>query len=158
MYSTRRLLRKGQGLVEYALILVLVAIIVIVILSSMGGGIQKIFCTVAFKLGTAASALDKACPAPRVSLLVQSSISGAFRLRAVVADNKGISGSNIPKVEFYDNGTLINTENNDPYCFHSGDSTPCDSHSITSGAHTIRAVAYDADGNTGEDSITISVP
>jgi pilus assembly protein Flp/PilA len=34
---------EGQGLVEYALILVLVAIVVIITLSLIGGGIANIF-------------------------------------------------------------------------------------------------------------------
>ena len=37
---------KGQGLVEYALILVLVAIVVIVILAIMGPAIGNIFSTI----------------------------------------------------------------------------------------------------------------
>jgi pilus assembly protein Flp/PilA len=34
---------KGQGLVEYALILVLIAIVVIVALSALGGSVGNIF-------------------------------------------------------------------------------------------------------------------
>lgn len=37
---------KGQGLVEYALILVLVAIVVIGVLSAIGGGIEEVFQTI----------------------------------------------------------------------------------------------------------------
>jgi pilus assembly protein Flp/PilA len=39
----RKLQRKGQGLVEYALILVLVAIVIIVILSVLGPAIGNVF-------------------------------------------------------------------------------------------------------------------
>jgi pilus assembly protein Flp/PilA len=39
----RQLQRKGQGLVEYALILVLVAIVIIVILSVLGPAIGNVF-------------------------------------------------------------------------------------------------------------------
>ena len=38
--------KKGQGLVEYALILVLIAIVVIVILSFLGGQVNNTFSTV----------------------------------------------------------------------------------------------------------------
>lgn len=38
-----RLNRDGQGLVEYALILVLVAVVVIVILTALGPSISEIF-------------------------------------------------------------------------------------------------------------------
>jgi pilus assembly protein Flp/PilA len=34
---------KGQGLVEYALILVLIAIVVIVVLGLLGGKVQEVF-------------------------------------------------------------------------------------------------------------------
>jgi len=39
----KKLQRKGQGLVEYALILVLVAIVIIVILSVLGPAIGNVF-------------------------------------------------------------------------------------------------------------------
>lgn len=39
--STRR--QEGQGMVEYALILVLVSIVVILILTLLGGTIQNVF-------------------------------------------------------------------------------------------------------------------
>lgn len=49
----RRLSRQeGQGMVEYALILVLVSIVVIVILITMGGQIQNVFSNVVAGLGT----------------------------------------------------------------------------------------------------------
>jgi pilus assembly protein Flp/PilA len=41
---------KGQGLVEYALILVLVAVVVIVILAVMGPAIGKVFSDIVYKL------------------------------------------------------------------------------------------------------------
>jgi pilus assembly protein Flp/PilA len=43
-------LQKGQGLVEYALILVLIAIVVIVILGILGGQVNTIFSTIASAL------------------------------------------------------------------------------------------------------------
>ena len=42
--------KKGQGLVEYALILVLVAIIVIVILTLLGGKVNTVFSNIASAL------------------------------------------------------------------------------------------------------------
>ena len=41
---------EGQGLVEYALILVLVAVVVIVMLTLVGGSITNIFGTIANEL------------------------------------------------------------------------------------------------------------
>jgi len=43
---------KGQGLVEYALILVLVAVVVIAILTILGPQIGDVFSTVSNSLGT----------------------------------------------------------------------------------------------------------
>ena len=42
---------EGQGLVEYALILVLIAIVVIVILTTLGGVINDVFGSVVEGLG-----------------------------------------------------------------------------------------------------------
>ena len=44
--------QAGQGMVEYALILVLVSIVVIVILLTMGGQIQNVFSNVVSALNT----------------------------------------------------------------------------------------------------------
>jgi pilus assembly protein Flp/PilA len=44
--------QEGQGMVEYALILVLVSIVVIVILLTMGGQIKNVFSNVVVGLGT----------------------------------------------------------------------------------------------------------
>jgi pilus assembly protein Flp/PilA len=44
--------QKGQGMVEYALILVLVSIVVIVILLTMGGQIANVFSNVVAALNT----------------------------------------------------------------------------------------------------------
>ncbi len=43
---------EGQGVVEYALILVLIAIVVIVILTLLGGIIQNVFSSIASGLGS----------------------------------------------------------------------------------------------------------
>jgi pilus assembly protein Flp/PilA len=43
--------QEGQGMVEYALILVLVSIVVIVILLTMGGQIKNVFSNVVVALG-----------------------------------------------------------------------------------------------------------
>ena len=43
--------KKGQGLVEYALILVLIAIVVILILTFLGGKVNQTFSTIGSGLG-----------------------------------------------------------------------------------------------------------
>jgi pilus assembly protein Flp/PilA len=54
MWRLRGLLTKqeGQGMVEYALILVLVSIVVIVILLTMGGQIKNVFSNVVSALNS----------------------------------------------------------------------------------------------------------
>ncbi len=42
---------EGQGLVEYALILVLIAIVVIVILTTLGGTVRTVFSNIVSGLG-----------------------------------------------------------------------------------------------------------
>mgnify|MGYP006312054425 CR=1 FL=1 len=42
---------EGQGLVEYALILVLIAIVVIAILTTLGGQVQSVFSQIVSGLG-----------------------------------------------------------------------------------------------------------
>lgn len=51
MRSWLRRPQSGQGMVEYALILVLVSIVVIVILLTMGNQIQNVFSNVVAALG-----------------------------------------------------------------------------------------------------------
>jgi pilus assembly protein Flp/PilA len=42
---------EGQGLVEYALILVLIAVVVIVLLTALGGQVQSTFSTIVSGMG-----------------------------------------------------------------------------------------------------------
>ncbi len=51
--SFLRLLRsdKGQGMVEYALILVLIAVVVIVVLIVLGNQVQNVFCNISGAMG-----------------------------------------------------------------------------------------------------------
>ena len=44
---------KGQGLVEYALILVLIAVVVIVVLTLLGGQIRNVFSKLTSQLAVA---------------------------------------------------------------------------------------------------------
>jgi pilus assembly protein Flp/PilA len=43
--------QRGQGMVEYALILVLIAVVVIAVLIVLGNQVQNVFCNVAGALG-----------------------------------------------------------------------------------------------------------
>ena len=42
---------KGQGMVEYALILVLIAVVVIAVLIILGNQVQNVFCNISGGLG-----------------------------------------------------------------------------------------------------------
>jgi pilus assembly protein Flp/PilA len=42
--------QKGQGMVEYALILVLIAVVVIVVLTTLGGQVSNTFSTISSAL------------------------------------------------------------------------------------------------------------
>ena len=42
---------RGQGMVEYALILVLIAVVVIVLLIVLGNQVQNVFCNISGALG-----------------------------------------------------------------------------------------------------------
>ena len=42
---------RGQGMVEYALILVLIAVVVIIVLIVLGNQVQNVFCNVSGGLG-----------------------------------------------------------------------------------------------------------
>jgi pilus assembly protein Flp/PilA len=43
--------QQGQGMVEYALILVLIAVVVIAVLIVLGNQVQNVFCNVAGAIG-----------------------------------------------------------------------------------------------------------
>jgi Flp pilus assembly pilin Flp len=56
----RQDLQTGQGLVEYALVLVMVALVVIAVLTVLGPQVGNVFCNVTGSLGSGPSA---SCPA-----------------------------------------------------------------------------------------------
>lgn len=45
------LTERGQGMIEYALILVLIAVIVIAVLMVLGNQVQNVFCNIAGAMG-----------------------------------------------------------------------------------------------------------
>jgi Flp pilus assembly pilin Flp len=53
IYSARRVSRRGQTLVEYALILAFIAVVAIAVLVSLGGTVKKTFASVNTQLATA---------------------------------------------------------------------------------------------------------
>ncbi len=148
----------GQGLVEYALILVLVAVVVIAAVVLLGDQLQIVFCNIVVALDAdAASAL---CHSPRCSLAGVSSgevVSGGIIVEALVSDPDG--DSTINRVEFYVDSAPVRTEFHYKYCLGGTDdcSHPFDTTGLSNGLHVISATVYDDDGNTGECSIRINV-
>lgn len=73
-------------------------------------------------------------------------VSGMVSLTATASDSVGVT-----KVEFYDNSSLLSTDTSSPY------SASWNSAAGTNGQHLITARAYDAAGNIGSDSSTVTV-
>ena len=167
MLIARFKLAKGQGLVEYALILVLVAVVVIIILAVTGKQIAVTMCDVALNIGAKAPDSIEACRAPRVSIIGLAggqSVGGAIAVEATVRNNPGPQTTNM-EVKFYIDGSLISTENASKYCLGGGNSscaapggTPYNTSGLTNGSHVFRVVATDSVSNlSGETSFTFIV-
>jgi pilus assembly protein Flp/PilA len=148
----------GQGLVEYALILVLVAIVAIAILTILGDQIQTVFCSIIVSLG--GDLAGSACASPVVHCVVESVASGQVVMQAVVTDPDGTSDpeDTIDHVEFLEDGASVRNEFQVEYCLGGGDDCSSQPHNTSSGTHTFSAVATDIDGNTGQCSVTVNVP
>jgi len=151
-----RLWEGGQGLVEYALILVLVAVAAIVILAVLGRQIQNVFCDALLSLGRNAPQVAL-CDAPRVTCGVSSGavIHNPVSMEIFVTDDDGLEG-NITVETYLDAETTPRIEYHYKYCFPTGDG-PCGSMNLSHGSHTIRAIARDREGNTGECTTTFTV-
>lgn len=70
-------------------------------------------------------------------------LPGAVTITAVAFDDRGIS-----KVEFYVDSKLVGTDSAAPYSVTTA---------LSAGSHTLTAKAYDAAGQTAEDSISVRV-
>ncbi len=157
MHTGRQRSERGQGLVEYALILILVGIVVIIVLTTAGQKIRDIFCDVVLSLDAKAAANTAACAAPRVTFVINPGAgANQINIEAVIKDNKGSTQPNIVSVAFYIDGSLVTTETTSKYCLGGGTGN-CHDYSLSGGSHTVRAVATDVDGNTGESSASFTV-
>ncbi|MFP2905126.1 Ig-like domain-containing protein [Pyxidicoccus sp. 3LFB2] len=86
---------------------------------------------------------------PTVSLtwpLPNDYVSDTITVRASATDNLGVT-----KVEFYDGATLLGTDSTAPYA------VTWNTHPAKNGQHTVSARAYDAAGNVGTASVTVTV-
>jgi pilus assembly protein Flp/PilA len=155
MQSHRRALERGAGLVEYALILVLVSIVSIGALTLTGGKIQQIFCEVTNKLNLAGGSGG---PTGSFNMTLagatncETNDGKTLDVEAVLPTTTGNS------VAFYIDSTLIRTETIYKYCLGGGDG-PCDPQDISSygkGKHTVRVVATNG-GKTAEVSMVFFI-
>jgi chitodextrinase len=90
---------------------------------------------------------DTTAPTVSFSSPVSNAIlSGVATLSATATDNVGVS-----RVEFYNNSTLLATDNTSPY------SISWTTTSVTNGVYNISAKAYDAANNIGNTTISVSV-
>ena len=75
-----------------------------------------------------------------------STVFGSIDVDASATDDVGVV-----RVEFFVDGSLVNTDTNAPFGF------VLDTTTLTDGSHTILARAFDAEGKTGTDTITVNV-
>ena len=164
-----RSLQRGQGLVEYSLILVLVAIVVIGIMSILGTSIRGVYCDALTSLDPnldppacdgvgGAEEEDNGLSVSCVGVGNGATVSGNISLEGAVTDNS--PPDNVSSVVFKIDGATVRTEHVYGYCLGGGDNVPCNPYNtsgLSNGSHTISVLASDADGNTGSCSITINV-
>jgi pilus assembly protein Flp/PilA len=157
--------RKGQGLVEYALILVLVSIVVIAILTLFGDAVANSYCSVIYALNQGQNP-PKVCHSPMLTCSVQQASANNFSLEAKVIDpdaspTGGVAGNYNGEIsiQFYVNdqprlrgaSSDLAAEITYHYCFPGGNSADCDD--VTTGqvvrGDVVKAIATDKDGHTG---------
>ncbi len=148
-----RTLERGQGLVEYALILMLAAMVVIVVLVFFGDRVRNFYCEAVMSISPDIDA--PACNQLSVSCNLISTSGKNVYMEAAVTDNQGVN--DVKTVKWYDNGNYVRTELWVKYCLGSGDN-PCLPYTASSGTHNFSAVAIDAEGHTGQCSRAVTVP
>ena len=157
---------KGQGLVEYSFILLLVAIVVVFVVSLFGVTLKNQYCRIVYGLSPLGN-ISTACTVPFASPSMIEQGPGYLNLEAEVFDPDGDPDdpyAAISKVEFYiddSNGSPVRTEHHYQYCLGGNQSgQPCNNHSIgglSPGEHTVIIKVYDTDGNIGTARHNFSV-
>ena len=103
--------KKGQGLVEYALILVLIAIVVIVILAALGTQVGVIFARISFALQNPGQTAGPPVSVASMSLNASASCMGGVctgvRATAAVSLSDGVSAP--VTIKFTNNSTGAST-------------------------------------------------
>jgi Flp pilus assembly pilin Flp len=148
----------GQSLVEYALILALVALVIIATVALFGTALKDTYCRIVYQVAPG-SDISSACSRPIVMPKLVAEGPNFINVEVQVHDPDGDPGdpyAAITQVEFYidDMGSgPVHTEFQYRYCLGSNSGTnPCQNYntgSLSNGEHTITILAYDADGNVG---------
>lgn len=157
---------EGQGLVEYALILVLVAMAIVAIMTLFGQQAKGTYCRTVHQL-TPDADLSSACQAPIAMPRMVGSGPGFINVEVDIHDPDGNPNSPygaITKVVFYiddTNSSPVNTELHHRYCLgNNSGNNPCNNFnipgSLSSGRHKIIVLAHDSDGNIGRSSISFT--
>ncbi len=163
MFSKRTSSKEeGQGLVEYALIIVLVAVAIIAIMTLFGQQTKGVYCRTVHQL-TPDADLSSACQAPIAMPRMVDSGPGYINVEVDIHDPDGNQYSAIDRVEFYIDNTdsaPVQTEYQYRYCMGGGPSNqPCNNFNtggISAGRHKVIILAYDSDGNVGRSSISFT--
>lgn len=153
----------GQGLVEYSLILLLIAMAVFVMLAFFGQSVRDTYCKIIIGLAPLTDP-SEACSQPMVTLRPHSQGPDHLNLEADIVDPDGDPDdpyASINRVEFYiddTNGSPVQTEYHHRYCMGGGaNGRPCndfDTSGLSSGNHTIIVIVYDTEGNTDRSEFT----
>ena len=153
--------QKGQGLVEYALILVLVALVVIGSMALVGKQVAATFCSIVLQIGgTVPAGIANSCSGPQIAFSGISNgqtTASPITVEAVLTDPKtGSTITNAQSVLFYLDGNLVTSEFTYKYCLGGGNSS-CGSLAVAQGTHTLKAVGIDSSNKTGTATITFTI-
>jgi Flp pilus assembly pilin Flp len=148
---------RGQSLVEYALVLILVAVVVIVIAAIFGDSVRKTYCQVLYTIAPESDA--PGCEGLTVTCATLDIGSGYANIQANVSSFDLEINDDTIDVDWYVDDGFVRTEIADPYCLGSNTTgQPCRDHSLSPGDHTITAIARHTEGETGQCTIDITVP
>jgi Flp pilus assembly pilin Flp len=151
---------EGQGLVEYSLLITLVALAVTMILLILGDTIEQQFCAVRNELLMVGDP-NQTCDSAVAILMINDQGPNTINMEAEVSDPNGDPDdpyATISKVEFYideDSGSPVQTEYFYRHCLSGNPSgQPCGNYDLSgldSGQHTVIAKVYLED-----DTVTTS--
>lgn len=149
---------EGQGLVEYGLTLMLVAVVIVGILTLFGDSVKATYCRTTHQISPDAD-LSGPCSAPILMPDLVSQGPNHINIEVQIHDPDGDPNNPyaaITQVEFYmddTNSGPVHTEYHYRYCLGSNSGlNPCNNYNISglaNGGHTVIILAYDNDGNVG---------